>query len=161
MPSAQQSWTQTERLHELYEAIRVGANSFLVAEYKMCAMFVAAAAPLIFFLISKGSEGPTIGFFSAVSFAVGAVTSMVSGWIGMKVAVFSNARCTVGATHEGERGWTDSFNTAFRAGGVMGFSLCGLALLVMYLLISFYAHWFDPSSKSSAVALSIKSPRPP
>ena len=73
----QQSWTQTERLHELYEAIRVGANSFLMAEYKMCALFVGVASPLIFFLISKGSEGPTIGFFSAVSFAVGAITSFL------------------------------------------------------------------------------------
>ena len=45
----------------------------------------------------------------------------------MKVAVFSNARCTVGATKPGARGWMDAFNTAFRAGGVMGFSLCGIA----------------------------------
>ena len=36
-------------------------------------------------------------------------------------------RCTVGATKPGARGWMDAFNTAFRAGGVMGFSLCGIA----------------------------------
>ena len=35
----------------------------------------------------------------------------------------------------GKNGWTDSFNTAFRAGGVMGFSLCGLALLILFVVI--------------------------
>ena len=149
----QQSWTQTERLHELYEAIRVGANSFLVAEYRVCAIFVTASAPLIYFTISRGSEGATVGFFSAASFVIGAVTSMVSGWIGMKVAVYSNARCTVGATKEGARGWTESFNTAFRAGGVMGFSLCGIALLCMYLMLTVYARVFDVSDTDGAAKL--------
>ena len=78
----ERSWSQTERLQELYEAIRLGANSFLVAEYKMCAAFVAIVGPLIFFLISKSSEGSTIAGFSALSFVIGAVTSMISGWIG-------------------------------------------------------------------------------
>merc|ERR1719486_951518 len=76
----------------------------------------------------------SIGALSGVSFVVGAATSMVSGLIGMKVAVFSNARCTVGACSP-TVGWTHSFNTAFRAGGVMGFSLTGIALLSLYGLM--------------------------
>jgi len=55
----------------------------------------------------------------------------------MKVAVFSNARTTVSAMDQVSP-WTASFNTAFRAGGVMGFSLCGLALLVLYALVVIY-----------------------
>jgi len=149
----ERSWSQTERLQELYEAIRLGANSFLVAEYKMCAAFVAIVGPLIFFLISKSSEGSTIAGFSALSFVIGAVTSMISGWIGMKVAVFSNARCTVGATKPGARGWMDAFNTAFRAGGVMGFSLCGIALLCMYLMLTVYARFFDYTKPEGAARL--------
>ena len=46
---------------------------------------------------------------------------------------YANVRTTKSAM--GSNGWTDSFNTAFRAGGVMGFSLCGLALLVLYITI--------------------------
>merc|ERR1719486_956423 len=76
----------------------------------------------------------SIGALSGISFVVGAATSMVSGLIGMKVAVFSNARCTVGACSPSV-GWTSSFNTAFRAGGVMGFSLTGIALLSLYALM--------------------------
>ena len=60
----------------------------------------------------------------------------------MQVATFSNARTTIQAVLPGEDGWTGSFNTAFRAGGVMGFALCGLALFVLFLLINIYSMWF-------------------
>merc|ERR1719331_648598 len=116
---------QNTRLEELYNAITLGASSFLTAEYKLCAAFVVVVFPCMWF---------SIGALSGVSFVVGAVTSMISGLIGMKVAVFSNARCTVGACSP-TVGWTNAFNTAFRAGGVMGFSLTGLALLSIYALM--------------------------
>ena len=110
---------QNTSLLELYSAITLGASSFLTAEYKLCILFVVVVFPCMYF---------AIGLLSGISFVVGALTSMISGVIGMKVAVFSNARCTVGACSP-TVGWTHSFNTAFRAGGVMGFSLTGLALL--------------------------------
>ena len=123
--STKDSALQNTRLKELYDAITLGASSFLTAEYKLCALFVAIVFPCIFFAISP---------LSAISFGIGAITSMISGLIGMKVAVFSNARCTVGACSP-TVGWTESFNTAFRAGGVMGFSLTGIALLSLYTLM--------------------------
>jgi len=116
---------QNTRLVELYDAITLGASSFLTAEYKLCALFVVVVFPAMWF---------AVGPLPAISFVVGAVTSMISGLIGMKVAVFSNARCTVGACSP-TVGWTHSFNTAFRAGGVMGFSLTGIALLSLYTLM--------------------------
>mmetsp|Transcript_27041 Transcript_27041/g.68779 ORF Transcript_27041/g.68779 Transcript_27041/m.68779 type:complete len:866 (+) Transcript_27041:35-2632(+) len=116
---------QNTRLQELYNAITLGASSFLTAEYKLCMLFVAVVFPAMWM---------SIGLLSGISFVVGAATSMVSGLIGMKVAVFSNARCTVGACSP-TVGWTHSFNTAFRAGGVMGFSLTGIALLSIYTLM--------------------------
>ena len=132
---------ENSKLVELYEAIRTGANSFLMAEYKLCALFVAVVFPCMSFLIAWGagtSDGWawSSGWLSGVSFIVDALTSMLSGFIGMRVAVYSNARCTVGACSP-TTGWTHSFNTAFRAGGVMGFSLTGIALLSLYLLIGF------------------------
>ena len=36
-----------------------------------------------------------VGTLTAFSFVVGGVTSMVSGYIGMMIAVFTNARCTM------------------------------------------------------------------
>lgn len=79
------AWEQTERLHELYEAIRLGAGSFLTAEYKMCAYFVVVATPLIGYLIARGADRQS-GTLSAISFVVGAATSMISGYIGMSAS---------------------------------------------------------------------------
>ena len=136
------SESTTRRLIEIYEAIYEGAESFLRAEYSVCTVFVVAFAVIIFFLVSWGTgwDGAR-GFFTALSFVLGAVTSMASGYLGMKVAVFSNVRTTVSAQ---KPGWTACFNTAFRAGAVMGFALCGLGILMLYLtMLAFRVHYPD------------------
>lgn len=108
----------TERLKEIYEAIYVGAESFLRAEYQVCFWFVVLFAALIFVLVSWGTGWVmSRGALTAISFLLGAFTSMASGYLGMKVAVYSNVRTTVAAQ---KQGWTECFNTAFRAGAVMG-----------------------------------------
>ena len=136
-----ESAEQNAKLVELYAAITLGASSFLNAEYRLCAVFVVVVSAGITLLISWATKDEagvwtwSNGTMSAISFAVGAITSIISGFIGMRVAVFSNARCTVGACAPAPHGWTHSFNTAFRAGGVMGFSLTGVALMSLYFLI--------------------------
>jgi len=121
----------TARLIEIYEAIFDGAESFLRAEYSVCAMFVAIFSVIIFVLIGWASEwNMTRPFLTSLSFVLGAVTSMASGYLGMKFAVYSNVRTTISAQ---KSGWTECFNTAFRAGAVMGFALCGLGILVLYV----------------------------
>ncbi len=78
-----------------------------------------------------------------VAFILGAVTSMVCGYIGMYVAVFSNARTTINCV---KGGYKDGFNTAFRAGAVMGFALTGLGILVMYITMCGYRVMYDKDS---------------
>ncbi len=70
---------------------------------------------------------------------------MLCGYIGMKVAVFSNARTTVNAQKEG---FQESFNTAFRAGAVMGFALTGLGIMVMYGTMVGFSTIFEPNEWS-------------
>lgn len=119
-------------LKEVYNAIRVGAQSFLTAEYTICAQFVIGFGALVLVLISWG-QGLGAGILTTAAFVIGAITSMVCGWIGMYVAVYSNARTTVNAANEGYETYKHSFNTAFRAGAVMGFALTGLGIAVMYM----------------------------
>ena len=108
----------TKRLKEIYEAIYEGAESFLAAEYRVCFWFCICFAVLIFVLVSWGTGWDMArGSFTSVSFLLGAFTSMASGYLGMKVAVYSNVRTTISAQ---KAGWTECFNTAFRAGAVMG-----------------------------------------
>jgi H+-translocating diphosphatase len=133
----------TARLVEIYTAIYEGAESFLQAEYKVCFVFISFFAMLILVLVSWGTGWDMArGVFTAASFLLGALTSMGSGYLGMKVAVYSNVRTTVSAQ---QPGWTACFNTAFRAGAVMGFSLCaaGMAMLYMTMLV-FRMHYPEP-----------------
>ena len=53
---------------------------------------------------SHGRFPVQVGTLTALSFVVGALTSILAGYIGMMVAVYSNARTTVSAKKEGEDG---------------------------------------------------------
>jgi H(+)-translocating pyrophosphatase len=135
--------TATARLNEIYTAIYEGAESFLRAEYTVCFWFVICFAVLIFVLVSWGTGWDMArGSMTAISFLLGAFTSMASGYLGMKVAVYSNVRTTISAQ---KSGWTECFNTAFRAGAVMGFALCGMGIFMLYgTMLVFKMHYKDP-----------------
>jgi len=62
-----------------------------------------------------------------VAFAVGGFTSIVSGYIGMRIAVYTNVR----TTKECATDISNGFIVAYRGGQVLGFVLVGLALLVL------------------------------
>jgi inorganic pyrophosphatase len=83
---------------------------------------------------------------------VGAGTSILAGYIGMRIAVFTNTRttfqCCAGEKFQyGGQEVKDlgpGFFAAFRGGQVLGFVLVGLALLVLEVIIAtFRASWFD------------------
>ena len=121
-------------MKEVYELIEQGAVDFLYAEYEICFRFVVFFALMILVLISWGQTFGQ-GFLTALSFLLGAATSTACGYIGMRVATFSNVRTTINAQKEG---FKDCFNTAFRAGAVMGFALTGLGILVLYITLCGY-----------------------
>ena len=78
--------------------------------------------------------------YTATAYLIGSATSIVAGYIGMRIAVFTNTRTTFQCckdTHDG-------FLAAFRGGQVLGFILVGLALLILHLIIiTFKLTWFD------------------
>ena len=135
-----------QKLRQIYRDIQAGAKAFLAAEYRMCLAFLAVFGVAMIFFVAKVESGWDfkIGTLTAFSFFVGGITSMVSGYIGMMIAVFTNARCTMCATQTPDSlAWKESFNSAFRGGAVMGFALAGLGILVMYFLMCMYVSAFD------------------
>jgi len=122
----------THLMLEVASHIERGSNAFLFAEYKYIGVFVVIMAFVIFFAVEE-----QIGYlWTTVAFLLGCVTSILSGYIGMRVAVFSNYRCAFKA----KTSMSAAFSVAYRAGCVMGFGLTSLGLLVLVLLIALYTN---------------------
>ena len=116
------------------QLISDGASTFLRAEYTYIGLFVALFSLIIIFTVE-----PVLGtFYTTIPFLVGALTSVVSGYIGMQVAVRANVRTTKLAMENLD----GAFKLAFRGGLVLGFTLVGLALLNLMLLIMWYRSEF-------------------
>ena len=126
---------EAERLSKITRAIEIGAMAFLKAEYKYMVYFMAGFAILIAFLIDD-PHTPDVseGIYTAISFLLGCVISIASGYIGMRIATIGNARTTTAAKNS----IADAFKVALNSGAVMGFGLVGLAVLglaVIYLVL--------------------------
>ncbi len=121
-----------EKMTKIAKNIAVGAMSFLKAEYKVLAIFVAAVAVLLFF---KGSYEEGSNGMIAVSFIVGAFCSALAGFIGMKVATKANVR----TTHAAKESLGRALEVAFAGGAVMGLGVVGLGVLGLSGLFMIYS----------------------
>jgi K(+)-stimulated pyrophosphate-energized sodium pump len=124
------------KIKEIQGYIKEGAMAFLKREYKILAIFVAALAILIAFLLSvDGYEGS--GISTAASFLVGAGFSALAGYIGMRTAVHANGRTTQAAKDKGMKG---ALSVAFSGGTIMGLVVVSLGILGLGgLIMLFYA----------------------
>ena len=119
-----------EKMKAISAAIREGASAYLTRQNKVVAIvgIIVAIALGIF-----------LDWTTAIGFVVGALASMLAGYIGMFVAVRGNVRVAEAA----KSGIKQAFNLAFRGGAVTGFMVAGLALLSVTL---FYWATKDVSS---------------
>lgn len=73
--------------------IQEGAKTFLYQEYKAIALFCSGLALVIYLTVEQGWDQ----FWVTWAFVTGALTSLLAGFIGMRVATFSNYRCALKA----------------------------------------------------------------
>ena len=125
-----------------------GAMSFLKAEYRILAIFVAAVAVLLFF---KGQNEAGSNGMVAVSFIVGAICSALAGFIGMKVATKANVR----TTHAARTSLGKALEVAFAGGSVMGMGVVGLGVLGLSGLFMFYSslNWEGGTGTVDGIAM--------
>ena len=119
------------KLRKIHAAIAEGAMAFLKQEYKFMAIFMVLFGIVIALLIDDHhTENVNEGIYTAVAFIFGAIISIASGYIGMKIATAGNVRTTVSANQS----LSSAFNLAMHSGAVMGFALVSLASLGMLLI---------------------------
>ena len=115
------------------EQIHLGAMTFIRREYSIMSLFLAAI--IIAMWVSP------LGYMTAVSALVGAITSAAAGFIGMYAATKANVRTTVAANTKGA---PEALTVAFFGGSVMGLALAAMGLLGLGML--YYVFGTDPET---------------
>ena len=138
----------TDRMKSIGASIADGAMAFLKTEYRVLAIFVLAIAILLG--VANRGRADSSALIS-LSFVVGALTSGLAGYLGMKVATKANNRTTNAARNS----LASALNVAFTGGSVMGLSVVGLGVLGLGGLFIFYSNHFGADAISIKTVLNV------
>ena len=131
----------TEKMQEIWNAIRVGANSYLSRQLKTILPLIGILTLVMFFSVYvvppsaeasvefKNFSSQTIVLIVAVgrtiAFIMGASFSLIVGQLGMRMAVQANIRVASAS----RRGFNEALSIAYYAGTITGMLTDGLGLL--------------------------------
>lgn len=119
----------TAEMQEIAAAIRLGANTFIEHEYKVLLKISALLAIIL---------GIFISYSSGIAFIIGIIMSASAGWIGMKIATYSNVRTTNESRISNKIG--NTVRVALTGASVMGLCVASfsiLGLIIVYWLFRF------------------------
>lgn len=116
----------TERMREISSYIHRGALAFLKSEYKYLSLFIT----IVFFILIFA-----IDLRSAFAFLVGAVFSILAGFLGMLVATKANVRTAQAARDSQNK----ALRIAFSGGAVMGLCVVGLCIIGIGFLLTIFS----------------------
>ncbi len=127
----------TEKMQEVWDAIRVGANSYLSRQLKSILPAIALLGVALFLSVyvvpptpEAVEEFPTntnliIAIGRTVAFIMGASFSLIVGQLGMRMAIQASVRAASAA----KRGFNEALSIAYYAGTITGMLTDGLGLL--------------------------------
>ena len=106
-----------KNLTDISDEIHLGAMAFMKKEYSILFVF----SLILVFGIYIG-----LGLNSTIAFIVGALSSSITGFIGMYTATKANVRTATAAQNSGV---SDSLSVAFFGGSIMGLTVAAMGLL--------------------------------
>ena len=139
----------TEKMQEISNAIKEGAEAFLSRQNRTIILFSTVLAVLIFLLYafvrtpSPADPVPPVqmAFWTTFSFVLGALCSVIAGYVGMWVSIRANIR-TAAAVRSS---LNEALKIAMRGGAVSGLFVVAMSLLGvggLYALLDYLGH--DP-----------------
>jgi K(+)-stimulated pyrophosphate-energized sodium pump len=123
----------TDKMQEISNAIKEGAEAFLSRQNRTIISLSAVLAALIFvlyaFVRTASPADPVaplqMAFWTTLSFVLGALCSVVAGYVGMWVSIRANIR-TAGAVRSS---LNEALRIALRGGAVSGLFVVAMSLL--------------------------------
>jgi K(+)-stimulated pyrophosphate-energized sodium pump len=130
------------RMQEISAAVREGAQAYLKRQY----MTIGVAGIVIFLIV-----GWLLGWLVALGFAIGAILSGATGFIGMNISVRANVRTAQAAIGSLAGG----LELAFKSGAITGLLVAGLALLGVtgYFTVLTHAMHLAPNDRTVVDAM--------
>lgn len=123
----------TVEMKKVAAAIQEGARAFLNRQYRTIGSISVVVAGILFaayFLIDQ----TTLGWQTALAFLFGAVSSAISGIVGMSIAVRANVRSAAAAMGS----FNSALTIALRGGAVSGVVIVALSLVGIITLFALY-----------------------
>ena len=126
----------TQKMQEVWNAIRIGADSYLNRQLRTILPIIGALTVVLFLsvYVVHPSQAATAEFGKnaqivvaigrTIAFIMGALFSLIVGQLGMRMAIQANVRAASAA----KRGFNESLSIAYYAGTVTGMLTDGLGL---------------------------------
>ncbi len=136
--------TGTDKMREISDAIREGANAFMRRQYSTIGILSLAVGLLIYivYTIWPVKNYPNYAWQTSVAFLLGALCSAIAGFVGMYISVRANIRVASAARSSLDK----ALKIALRGGAVSGLLVVAMSLLGVAGLFYMYGGAQNPTT---------------